>query len=429
MAMDFGDFYVDEEFQNLDFGDDLPVPIQPEFDLELNTDQTTANCEAVIVNVEEATNDEHGEGGRNSVVLEDATNAPPKKRAKTHKKAQPKRTQLFKLDDATAKATEYVTTVLKEIPTDPLFCKPFKNVLLALALVTSLITLVGDEMFAEFCAFIVIRMWQAITAGDSRPLSYAQTLVTHFHDLCTDEQLLDRWESLLNGLGISCGQLQSDVILQHIMDKLLEKLLSDRNAVDLPTIEENIRISAINKHEEQVLNYVGGYIPFAMLKHYRKLVNNVTATKYVNILSSWCTDGPYERQYSFLEYTREWIQAQNRGKLFQPKPQLFLFFKAMENETRKHLNTALINQYRDMDLRELLIEKLSTKHIVQHYWAILIGGKGLSSDESKHLFYVTVNYFVNIRIRAFVIVYTDLKKVHDKSLSRKGAKSLRQQLN
>ncbi len=319
--------------------------------------------------------------------------------------------------------------MLKEVHKDPLFSKPFKNVVLSLALVTALVSVVGEAAFSEFATYIVSRLWEVIIAGDSRPLTYAQTLVTHFHCLCTEEQLTGRWECLLDELGISYGLVESEIVLQHIMDKLLEIIISDRNTRDLSAIEHNIKITPLNKHEEQVLNYVAGYIPFAMMKHYKKLTNNATAIKYINILSSWCTDGPYEKQYSFLEYTREWIVAQNRGKLFQPNPQLFLFFKAMENEARQHLNTALIGQYRDINLHELLTKKLYTKHIVQHYWSTLIGGKGLSCDESKHLFYVIVNYFVQTRIKAFVIVYTDLKKAHDNSISRKGTKSLRHQLN
>ena len=83
-------------------------------------------------------------------------------------------------------------------------------------------------------------------------------------------------------------------------------------------------------------------------KALQKMVNNVSAQKFVDLLSTWSTDGPYKGQFTFLEYTRKWLEAQNRGCLFQPNAQLYLFFHACENETRKHLNTAIIGSYRDI---------------------------------------------------------------------------------
>ena len=158
------------------------------------------------------------------------------------------------------------------------------------------------------------------------------------------------------------------------------------------------------------------------------MVNNVSAQKFVDLLSTCSTDGPYKGQFTFLEYTTKWLEAQNRGCLFQPNAQLYLFFHACENETRKHLNTAIIGSYRDINLNELLFKKISTSYLIQQYWANLVD-KNLSCAESAELFKVTINYFVSIRVRAFVLVYTDFKKLTDKAITKKGIRSLRQQLS
>ncbi|XP_072021233.1 uncharacterized protein [Amphiura filiformis] len=427
------DFYVEEDFENLEFEEDSPAPDSPNVAIEspasfheisatLNDDESSDESGGeAIEHVEESIGQEHQE--TTTVPVHE----PPKKNNRT-RRVRTKRTKRFTLEDATNKSFEYVASVLQKLPTEPLFTKPFKNVKLALALSAVLLTFVADVRFAEFCTYLVTHLWHVVTAGDNKPLSYAQTLVTHFHSLCTNEELFHTWDSLLDSFGITRGQLESDIILQHTLDSVLELLLSDRNAVDLPTMQSEINFAKLSKHEEQVLNYVGGYIPSALRKHYKKS-QNLTSQKYVDILNTWCTDGHYEGQYSFLQYTQEWINAQNRGKLFKPNAELYLFFRALENETRKHLNTALLGKYRDINLREFLIQKLTTKYLVQSYWSRLVNGKCLSSTESKHLFYVIVNYFVNIRIKAFVVVFIDLKKVQDKTLSRKGSKSLRKQLD
>ena len=343
--------------------------------------------------------------------------------------ATPKRNQRFTREDATNNATRYVSAVLAGISLDPLFAKPFKNAILSVALAAMLYTFVSDDKFIEFCEYLVTNMWRVVTAGDNRPLTYAQTLVTHFHNFCTDDILLDKWDELLDGYHLERTQIESDCVLQHILDKVLETIISERNAADLPHLQDIIQATKLSEAEEQVLNYVSGYIPHALLRHYKNMKGNSTAKKYVDILLKWSTDGSYDNGYAFLQYTQEWINAQNRGGLFKPNAELFLFFRALENETRNHLHTSLLGTYRDINLRDLLLKKLCSKHIIQHYWAKLVGSKSLSIAESKHLFYVTVDYFVNIRVKAFVRVYNDLKKRKDKEMSRKGSKSLRKELD
>ena len=338
-----------------------------------------------------------------------------------------KRTQIFKKEDALSNATKYVKEILSGVPEHPCFSKGFRTVKLAVLLASLLLAAAGDEVFTLFCQFIVSGLWDVVTAGDKRPLFYAETLVIHFHAFRIDDVLLSKWDALIETLNISCGQLENDCILQHILDMLLERLITDRNSVDLPIMEHAINSSKLNKNEEQVLAYVAGYIPFAMRKHYDKLVNNSTACKYVDILTKWATDGPYTGQFSFLNYTRDWITAQNRGKLFQPNARVYLFFRAVENETRKHLNTTLMGKYRDVNLKELLSNKLSNNYLIQKYWTELVGND-LSCQQSKHLFNATILYFINIRCRAFVLVYIDLRRFADK-IAKKGTKNLRQELS
>ena len=182
----------------------------------------------------------------------------------------PKRTQRFKLAYATGKATQLVGDVLREIPTIPIFSKPFRNAQLAVILVTALLAALHHPVFAEFSKFVVTELWNVIIKGDKRPLLYAQTLVENYHALRIDENLQENWDSMLDTLAIVRGEIESSCVLQHILDIVLEKLLKMRNEVDLPILEHTINVSQMSAQEEEVLNYVSGYIPFAMQKHYKK---------------------------------------------------------------------------------------------------------------------------------------------------------------
>ena len=115
--------------------------------------------------------------------------------------------------------------------------------------------------------------------------------------------------------------------------------------------------SQMSAQEEEVLNYVSGYIPFAMQKHYKKWWT-MLAHKSLWI---YCQHGQQmvhtKDSLLFLSTPQNGLEAQNRGCLFQPNAQLYLFFHACKNETRKHLNTAIIGSYRDINLNELLFKK------------------------------------------------------------------------
>ena len=300
--------------------------------------------------------------------------------------------------------------------------------LLVISLASAILEHCDKQAFLDFCVFLLQEMWRVVTAGDKTPMLYAEKLVIHFHDFRVSEHLRDQWTFLIRSLDISSfGDLETDILLQHLLDEVLEVLISTRNARDLPLLEAFINEEKMEKGEEQVLAYVAGYVPFALRKHYNCIKNNSTAKKFVDILSAWACDGPFEKQYSFLEYTRDWITAQDRGKLFKPNPKVIIFFRALENETRKHLNTQIIAKYRDTSLRDTLLNYITKSFLIQQYWT-QITTDDLSVAEKTKLFKAVVTYWINIRCRAFVIVYVDIRKLNE-TLSKKGEKSLRKQLS
>ncbi len=271
-------------------------------------------------------------------------------------------------------------------------------------------------------------MWDVVTSGDKNLLRSPAIITQTFHQFRVSDRLLAEWDSLMQGLGITASEFHADIILQHLVEVVLERLIIRRNKEDLPVIENIIKASQIDKAGQQVVGYIAGFVPFTLLKHFNKQIKNTTAVKYVHILQNWSISGSYEKQYSFLEYAREWIQMQSRGKLYHPNPHVFLFFRGLENEARKHLNTTNLVDLRDCNVRDLLVKKMKTSFIIQKYWEKLISNGDLNTTENVHLYIIVIQKYVDLRCRAFATVFNDLKKQADKSVSKKGEKSLRKTL-
>ncbi len=315
--------------------------------------------------------------------------------------------------DAQQNATKYITDALHGVPEHDCFINPFPNAILVIGLATTLLTFAHDDSFGAFCAFLIKCLWDVVTAGDNKPLQYQEILVTHFHHLRISQNLLSKWDNLLEGLNLHPQQIVNDLLLQHLLDVVLESLLLKRHSVDLPEIEKDIiAAEKMNKDEEKVLSYVAGYIPFSLHKHYMSMKNNASTSKFIQILSNWACTGPFDRQYTFLEYTKDWIETQSNGGLFQPNAQVFIFFRALENETRKHLSVNNVNKCTDNSLKDVLFKHITKSHLIQQYWMTL-AGSDLTPAENRILLKTVVNFWIKIRCGAFVIVYVDLRKLRE----------------
>ena len=92
------------------------------------------------------------------------------------------RTQLFSLQDATSNATESLCQT-KDAETCYIPAKKFPIVKLALTLASALLVFVSHPTFEAFALYVVSQMWEVITTGDAKPLTYDAVLVTHYHAL------------------------------------------------------------------------------------------------------------------------------------------------------------------------------------------------------------------------------------------------------
>ncbi|XP_038065776.1 chromatin modification-related protein YNG2-like [Patiria miniata] len=68
-----------------------------------------------------------------------------------------------------------------------------------------------------------------------------------------------------------------------------------------------------------------------------QIPGNDTAITYCKFLKSWKVDCSDETARTFLQYTNDWIDKQNRGGLFRVSDGVYLLFRSMEHETCKYL--------------------------------------------------------------------------------------------
>ena len=147
---------------------------------------------------------------------------------------------------------------------------------------------------------------------------------------------------------------------------------------------------------------------------------------YCQFLSCWSVQCITSGR-TFLAYTKEWIEAQNRGRLFTVSDDVYLFFRAMEVVSRGLLTTSNVHRMSELNINTTLKDKISSNYQVQTYWSSLTNSK-LSGDASKVFFDIITRYYIKLRCKSFLKVYLDIRKASSKQVSKKGEKALRKDL-
>ena len=147
---------------------------------------------------------------------------------------------------------------------------------------------------------------------------------------------------------------------------------------------------------------------------------------YCKFLKSWKVSSSTMAK-TFLDYTNEWINLQNRGGLYHVSDGVYLLIRSMEFVSRTILTKDKLHGFPHTDLNTTLSEKILSDHKVQNYWCSVTQGK-VTGELSKKLLHIVVKKWIKIRTKAFINVYLNLKKYSDQSVSKKAEKALRKDL-
>ena len=330
-----------------------------------------------------------------------------------------------------ANIIRYVIAILASLKVHPIYSKvQFPNSRPLQDVRQSLDDNSTHSSFVAFWAWVSSELWTIITSADKRVLG-AQSydlIFSKFHILRVGS-VLQRWTTLLKDIGVSSTTtVVSNVVLQFLLRNLLETIIKERNSADKPSVN-NLKSATLTTHDHQVINYICGFIPFALIKRFSK-VKSATAASFVRLLKSWKLNESTQEstENSFQAYAREWLVKQSRGYLFQPNWDLHCFFRTLEYVGRKYLCKNAIGQYKDTNLQRLLLDEFESNTTVKHRWCALLKGQ-LDPSESEQLFSIMSKYWIKIRCTAYVKVYIDIRKANDKNVSRKAEKGLRKNLD
>ncbi|XP_022107679.1 uncharacterized protein LOC110988470 isoform X2 [Acanthaster planci] len=332
----------------------------------------------------------------------------------------------FQVGDAQQRASEYFLAAFERVKKHPVFCSNYPIAMCLMSLIVNLSTASESQEFKDFCTATVSSLWIVVTAGDKKKLKpESYELMWHcFHKFRLNS--IEKWKSFLVSLNLYSDGQHTHIAYQYLLQAVVELMLKDRNEFDLPRKQiSDVDTKTISKEEEQVLRYVAGYVPYSLYKQFNRQINT-SAKIFCHFLKSWQAC-PSDTAKTFLEYTNQWVKAQNRGGLFHVSDGVYLLFRTMEIQTRKILSIANLEIFPRCNIQSLVIDQIQAHPRVQTYWCSLTQGK-ISGANSDKLLNIVIKKWIKIRTKSFLNVYLSLKKASGAHVSKKSEKALRKDL-
>ena len=156
--------------------------------------------------------------------------------------------------------------------------------------------------------------------------------------------------------------------------------------MDVPTTAPE-EVRPLTTNEANALRYASGYVPFALKK---KLENRSEFKVWLDRLA---VDG---EDTTYLEYTKKWTRAVNRGGLFKVNDKTYRFFLEMEMLVRKLHPTLLKPAGEDMPSKNDVLHSLLCDEDLLFSWT-LVTSEFDDHDLSQELLHMVINLWLSIR--------------------------------
>lgn len=252
-----------------------------------------------------------------------------------------------------------LSTVLQE----PLFQLETKASEEAKILVRAILSQISTkrEKFEDFSKTLIGSLEQAciVPATVKCHSTKRERFWAAFHSKQVHE-LPGMWSSLLRNLGCEEAGPGGMVLLsQHINQRLYEEILRARTSL----ISNNeARQRSLTVGEANALRYAAGYVPFALKK---KLSHR---PEFVQCLDQLGVSGQGD---TYLEYTKQWIELVNRGKLFNVSDETFRFFHDLEIKVCAYLKDIFLAGGQADQSKVEIISSIVEDADVQFSWLLL----------------------------------------------------------
>ncbi|XP_033111493.1 uncharacterized protein LOC117112516 [Anneissia japonica] len=329
------------------------------------------------------------------------------------------------VEEVKSKAVDFLHDVLQGIAGDELY-HDTENSRDLMTLVETLMKIKSSTPMVEFVKLIISRVWDSICKGDGKKLGpeASEIILTNVFEISMDRNLRDNWRTILREQGGHDlrNSLVCNFVYVQLVNSIHSQLISMRQGEINRTVIEKDR--GLTEEEIQIVRYVSGFIPFALVKHYRKHKNGISKI-YREILQSWkAVEGEGD---SFFEHSDKWVNMQDRGGLFHVNDTVFRLFMAMEIVSKKHLLKDDLKKFRNVNMQHTLMVEIVNDAKVQNCWCNVT--KNLIAGElSINLLHIVSSYWAKIRCKHFLNACMNLIKKNDSQMSKKHDKGLRKNL-
>ena len=171
------------------------------------------------------------------------------------------------------------------------------------------------------------------------------------------------------------------------------KIAFSINCADSKNMELDFHMKA---DEEQALRYTAGYVPMKLKQKYSKQRDSVKAWKYLELLSHMHEE-EHDEDIDFLQYTKLWIDAVNRGGLYQVNNDTYLLFRAMELATRRVLNVTNLDRGPSIKIGREIHATMNDPSVAAHWCCLVNKSQEMEVEESNGLFEEISHKWVSIR--------------------------------
>ena len=164
---------------------------------------------------------------------------------------------------------------------------------------------------------------------------------------------------------------------------------------------EDLRLTAV---EENTLRYVSGYIRCSLRQKYLKLKDGVTSRAILSVIEFLCVD-PASSSKTFLQYTKEWKEKNNRGGLINVTDEFYVFIRHVEMSARNILNTNVMKKYGGENMQNLLMSEFNKNNLIDLYWGSItsrMGKENLKNTLKSEVLKKCVKIGGNVFVRAWV---------------------------
>lgn len=259
-------------------------------------------------------------------------------------------------------------------------------------------------IFNGFCERLVAHLRPLVSISRAQALS-------SFHQLSLTT-LKDLWRQLFTELDVATVQaLTTQSVNRHLFNVILleTKSSSSLSCEATPVV--------MGSEEENAVRYASGYVAMKLMKDLMKK-DTESAAQSVECLSHMAVDG---EEADFYAYTREWVQAVDRGGLFHINDPTFFFFRSVEMATQ----ALLPNHLRNSSTISLQ-QKITKDEDVQFYWS-MVSVDIEDETESLKLLQSIVELWVKIRGFSITSAWMEQYKRASQRVT-KAQKGLRKQL-